>query len=572
MANINEARKANRLVTGRRYGNMGNNLDFQEPFTSTIDINSKEVYTDAHLLPSSSLPFSSSLQSNYYILSDGTYNTQGLTAPPANAIARYWWRHQLTETSADNQTVYFFLNPPGQVEGELANSQVVSDSHVTNFISNKYYTGSASPSSTAEDDTAGLVGNPVYNIHVSYLTINQTSQTAADATTLLPAYYSFDYKTGVLQIINSPAGYAPLTTALQDTDLSTTAGTGLRIFVTAYQYVGKTLRTKLAELDSTISNLGPGGGGGGSFISSSNGQTIVSASNDGVSIQVGNVAVGGFSSTSASFSVPITSSASGIGFYGTASWAINSATASYVNGNVFTSTNLALSASYAHTASNISNAFVNATPAPANQLVFSAGSGNVSGSTQFTVDPTGNANAGSLSVGGVTLSNSGIGFTDNGGAFNIGVTGAGTQAITIDPNSDTGNGLITFNYTASFVGPTTFLSANTSTFDDQFILLASGSGGAKDSGIVFEDWSINGAIGTGSVLFADNANTKRLAYRFTGSVDQTDMTPQAFINMTFVKKPGADYNFASKTAVDDVIGDNVGFMWLDENGDIYIKS
>jgi hypothetical protein len=52
------------------------------------------------------------------------------------------------------------------------------------------------------------------------------------------------------------------------------------------------------------------------------------------------------------------------------------------------------------------------------------------------------------------------------------------------------------------------------------------------------------------------------------------MIPQAFVNMTFVKDPNgsAVWNINSKADADALIGDKVGFMWLDSNGDIYIKS
>ena len=591
MASIDKATKANRLVTGRRFGNFGNVTtgvqasDSVEPFTSTIDINSSEIYTQAYLIPSGSgdgtsahnIPFSGSLQDGYYYCTNGTIN-DGKLGQPTNALLRYWYRHKLTETTADNQTVWFFLDPAGatEVTADQADTTTISDNHITNFISNKYATGSISQLGVAESSVPNTVG---YNIVASYLPAGSTLPVTS-ATPIPASYIAFDYKTGVLSIND------------YSTIPSTNSGEGITVYVTAYQYVGKTLNRTIQDLETSIANAG-GGGGGGSFISSSNGTTIVSASNNSVTIKVDSVNVGGFTSTSASFTIPISSS---IGFRGnltgTASWATVAVSASIMDTtatnasyypvfvtaagnqglNIDTntlsynpSTNvLTTTASLAATASNISTAFVGSTVAPNNQILISNGTGQVTGSGNLSF------NAGTLTIGNsatdITISPSVFDVSGNTYTFAFGGI---NNAIQVTNAANPNTGQITFNLSASFTGPTVFSSANNSTFDDQFILLASGSGAAKDSGIVFEDFNI-GPFGTGSVLFADTVGTKRLSYKFTGSIDSTGFNPDAYINMTFIQ----DGTFTNTSIVDQKIGGDTGagYMFIDSNGNIYIKA
>ena len=274
---------------------------------------------------------------------------------------------------------------------------------------------------------------------------------------------------------------------------STNSGEGITVYVTAYQYVGKTLNRTIQDLETSIANAG-GGGGGGSFISSSNGTTIVSASNNTVTIKVDSVNVGGFTSTSASFTIPISSS---IGFRGnltgTASWATVAVSASIMDTtatnasyypvfvtaagnqglNIDTntlsynpSTNvLTTTASLAATASNISTAFVGSTVAPNNQILISNGTGQVTGSGNLSF------NAGTLTIGNsatdITISPSVFDVSGNTYTFAFGGI---NNAIQVTNAANPNTGQITFNLSASFTGPTVFSSANNSTFDDQFIL------------------------------------------------------------------------------------------------------
>jgi hypothetical protein len=599
MGSINTSTKANRLVTGRRYGTLSTTaVDAQEPFTSTIDTNASEVYVQANLIPSSSLPFSGSSQHGYWYTHDGTTGAIDTSvSQPNNAILRYWYRHRLTETTANNQTVWFFIDPPGGLEvgSQRINPQLISDSQVTNFISNKYASGSKAQD-IAED--AANPGNPGYNVQVSYLTEAEVGlgYTPSQATELGVQYWAFDYKTGVLQI--------------QDFGDIGEDSQGVAVYVTAYQYVGKTLDTKLRELDATIASLdGTGGGGGsGNYISSSNGNNIVSASNDNILVQ-GNytstrVTIANLSTISASFGVPVVATSFTGSLQGTGSWAVVAVSASItdvtatnatyypvfaitsgsqalsIDSSTLTynpSTNvLTTTASLAATASNITNAFINNTPASDGQIVISNGTGQVTGSSFLSFN---NNDGGQLIIGGVTIDQNSFASTSDTYNFGFGAGPGKADYISITNANNPNLATIQFNLTASFTGPSTFANSINSTFDDQFILLASGSsqaGGNKDSGIVFE---YGNTIGTGSALFFDY-DTKRLAFRYSASIADTGMIPQAYVNMTFVQgiadgisnTTDIESKFSAAGGNTSAVHDMKGFMFIDEFGNIYIKS
>jgi hypothetical protein len=370
MASINNATKAQRLVTGRRYGSLSSGVaDSQEPFTSTIDINSREVYTQAQYIPTASLPFSGSSQNGWYYFAGGEISDNINTY--ANPVLRYWYRHELSETSADDQTVYFWLNPAITTEDAAAqpSSQIILNNHQTNFISNKYISGSyvTYQSEATNNTTLG------YNVTAWY------QPNGGSVTSLPQAYFAFDYKTGVLQVNNF--------SSIPDT----AAGENTKIFVTAYQYVGKTLTTTLTDLQSAIDAVDGGGGGSGAYISSSNGDYIVSASNEGILIKgtydTTPTNIANISTTSASFSVPVVATSFTGSLQGTGSWAVVAVSASITDVTVTSATyypvfapnsgsqNLSIdsstltynpstnvlttTASFAATASNITNAFIN---------------------------------------------------------------------------------------------------------------------------------------------------------------------------------------------------------------------
>ena len=195
MGLIDTTDKAIRLLLSRRFTSDDITIG-QESFTSTLDINSGEIYTDKNLIPTSSLPFSGSSQNGE------TYQS----------TLKYWYRQKLTKSNLDTD-VWFFLSPAGSDSG--ITPQLINDNQEVNFISNKYAQASLA-NANAEDATPG------YNVIVYKSTsLNSGSLGAGDIVSTND--YQFDYKTGVLQFdANKPAS-------------------NQYVYITAYQYVGRTL-------------------------------------------------------------------------------------------------------------------------------------------------------------------------------------------------------------------------------------------------------------------------------------------------------------------------------------------
>jgi hypothetical protein len=194
---IDKIIKSNRLLQSRRY-TVASLTDSQEAFTSVLDINSAEVYTQTNLLPTASLPFSGSSQSG------SIFSVGGET------LLKYYYRQTMTPSnvvSGSFTDAYFFLDPP---PGGTITPQLLQSGQQNNFISAKYSSPSLA-NSDAEDAPPG------YNAVVF-----------VDGTKQNPASYQFDYKNGVLQFV------------------TTAPSTGATVAVTAYQYVGKTLNSLVA--------------------------------------------------------------------------------------------------------------------------------------------------------------------------------------------------------------------------------------------------------------------------------------------------------------------------------------
>jgi len=195
---IDKIIKSNRLLQSRRY-TVASLSDSQEAFTSVLDINAGEVYTQTNLIPTSSLPFSGSSQSGSIFSVGG------------EPILKYYYRQTMTPSnvvSGSFTDAFFFIDPP---PGGTVTPQLLQSGQQNNFISAKYSTPSLA-NSDAEDAPPG------YNAVVFIAGVKQN-----------PANYQFDYKNGVLEFLTSPPT------------------TGQAVSITAYQYVGKTLNTLIAS-------------------------------------------------------------------------------------------------------------------------------------------------------------------------------------------------------------------------------------------------------------------------------------------------------------------------------------
>jgi len=207
MALINLTKKSLRLLLSRRF-TTDSLTTAQEAFTETFDIGSSEVYTQDNLIPTTSLPFSGSSQ-QYSIYQSSGFN-----------VLKYWYKHRLTKFNIGTD-VWFFLNPSGSNEG--ITPQIIQAEQQTDFVSNKYATPSLA-NAVSEDATPG------YNVVVyKSTTTDSSSLDSGDKVSIND--YQFDYKTGVLQFDqNEPSSND-------------------NIFVTAYQYVGRTLDTSISTIE-----------------------------------------------------------------------------------------------------------------------------------------------------------------------------------------------------------------------------------------------------------------------------------------------------------------------------------
>jgi hypothetical protein len=232
---INSLKKSSRLLQSRRYTH-DSFTDAQEAFTSVLDINAAEVYTDQNLIPSASLPFSGSSQNGSIYSSGG------------KQVMKYYYRLAMTRSdlvSGSASEVWFLLSPSGSNAG--VNAQLIETNQQNNFISPKYSVP-ALTNANAEDITPGY-GAKVF---VSSAT-SSAGVVAGDQVSI--NNYTFDYKNGVLQFTSN----------------AVSATTSQYVYISAYQYVGRTLASN--------DTLGYSGSFSGSFFGSGAGLTNISASN-----------------------------------------------------------------------------------------------------------------------------------------------------------------------------------------------------------------------------------------------------------------------------------------------------
>ena len=228
--------KAIRLLVGRRYTST-DLTDSQEAFASTIQMGSSEIWSQTNLIPSASLPYSSSA-------TPGTTITSG--------VIKYWYKWPLTvaNNTITASSVWYVTSPTGSVAG--IGSQLIDSGQQTNFISPKYISDPNIVNQSADADNNG--NPPGYNIALF------TSTNGITFTPLSPsASYQFDYKSGILQF-------------------TTTTVPSNRVYATVYQYVGRMLSdpNDIIAVSITASNISASG-----YISASsaNFNTLTSVNN-----------------------------------------------------------------------------------------------------------------------------------------------------------------------------------------------------------------------------------------------------------------------------------------------------
>jgi hypothetical protein len=230
---IDNSKKSPRLLQSRRYTHE-TFTDAQEAFTSVLDINANEVYVDQDLIPASSIPFGTS-GDNLSIYSSG-----------GQQVMKYYYRYKMTKSSTNNQVWFFTTGTTAGIDAQLIDSN-----QQKNFISPKYSIPSLS-TANAEDSPAG------YGVKV-FVSTNSSSPAAGDQ--ILSTKFVFDYKTGVLQFV---------LTADAPTDSQ-------YLYISTYQYVGRTLKdalvTSVASSSGTSGTSGSNGTDGSSGTSGSSGSS-----------------------------------------------------------------------------------------------------------------------------------------------------------------------------------------------------------------------------------------------------------------------------------------------------------
>jgi hypothetical protein len=215
----NSSDRSERLLQSRRFTTDNLTLS-QEAFTQVFDLGASEILTDDGLIPSGSsqLPYSGSSQ-NLAIVSASAVNPSIEEDLP---ILKYWYRKKLKPAGDGSREVYYFTeSDPSAVDDTVTSDQLIETDQLINFVSPKYIIATDSVN-TAESTTPG------YRVVVyksTSATAGGVTENAAD-----PASYVFDFKTGVLTWND---GASPASNQY--------------VYISAYQYVGRTLRSQLDD-------------------------------------------------------------------------------------------------------------------------------------------------------------------------------------------------------------------------------------------------------------------------------------------------------------------------------------
>ena len=210
----NSANRSERILQNRRFTTDALALG-QEAFTQVLDLGVSEIYLDTAYIPtgSSQIPYSGSSQ-NLRIISASVVSP-GIT--PDLPIAKFWYRKKM-KPSADGtrQAYYFTLDDPNTTSDTVGSDQLLELDQQTNFILPKYISVPADSVKTTEANPPG------YRVTV-YKSTSATAAGISEAAATTDQYV-FDYKTGVLAWVS---GFQPASNQY--------------VYITAYQYIGRTL-------------------------------------------------------------------------------------------------------------------------------------------------------------------------------------------------------------------------------------------------------------------------------------------------------------------------------------------
>jgi len=222
---------SNRKLQNRRY-TTDKVLDTQEAYTSVLDVNASEVFSDVRYVPTSSagIPFSGSSQSGF-IVSASNLDT---SITPGSAddlpILKYWYRHKLkpSNTGTGRDTYFFTTSEPSDSDTDTTGgtSLIVSD-QLSNFISPKYISQNNAADSINDAEASQVEGSPGYVVRL-FKSTNSDAATLSGANEISSTDYVFDYKTGVVSFNSAIA-------------------TSYWVYASVYQYIGRTLGSQIAD-------------------------------------------------------------------------------------------------------------------------------------------------------------------------------------------------------------------------------------------------------------------------------------------------------------------------------------
>lgn len=588
----NSPNRSERLLQGRRFTTDGLNLT-QEAFTDVFDLGANEIFTDDGLIPtgSSQLPYSGSTQDGL-IISASLVNPSTYTEGSEDdlQIVKFHYRKKLKGAADATREIYYFTtSDPSSHDDYVTSDQIIETDQQTNFVSPKYIIpGHASRN--AESITPG------YKIAISYGNDENNVTAATDD------QFVFDYKTGVLTWVGSPPH--------DGNDF---------VFATVYQYVGRTLRSQIDDgsiggSDLTATAISSSINAATSSLSSSlatdiaanlasitvleanevhtaaaiSGSTQFTVAGQDDSFTVGQESTINFISGSAGITVLSNSTDTITIGASTDNVTLNQITASLVSssggfiGDV--TGDLTGTASFAEKvplAIPASNAY--------RPLIISSGSthnGELGVANQDSGDTLEwNPSLGYLKINDKAVANSHLlisknsleagpsiptfDFFDDGGA--VSTINFGTYASTTI-NMGVANGIVNIAGSASIAGDLTVQGTVTSietenlNVSDQFILLASGSTGTKDGGIIVQ----SGSNGVGTALYFD-ANANRWAVNPANTVNwnDTSLTPKQYVvsvSASAAAPPSTPLDFGDSN-------EYYGMMHVNtDNGEIFIYS
>ena len=459
----NSANRSERLLQNRRFTTDGNTLT-QEAFTQVLDLGVSEIYLDTAFIPtgSSQIPYSGSSQDQRIISASIVSPSIVVNLP----IAKYWNRKKIKPAGDGTRQVYYFtLSDPSSPTNSVASDQLIESDQQTNFISPKYISIPADASKNTEANPPG------YKVQV----YKSTSATAAGITesAITDDNYVFDYKTGVLAWVT---GQAPASNQY--------------VYISAYQYIGRTLATQQAA--------GYSGSFSGSFQGNVNATglltgTVVGALSGSASGSFQGSATGLFSgsfqgTSTGSFSGLVTGVGSGSfsgSFRGNGSGLTDLPASSIVGLNLSQTATGSVSASVLPGATSFQIVSGSST------LLSLTNTGNltISGSEFIGNNVTAVGNAivtGSLTANGATNLNSTLSVAASSSLRNVTVTGSM---------------LITQNLTVLGTASFTAVTSSQITVGASTITLSTDNPAVRFGGILVEDSGSFGTNSTGSLLW-----------------------------------------------------------------------